>query len=123
MVAKNLLLVICQAKAILLRAEATSEGLRRIADAIKESPCGTDAVALTVAEKYVEAFGQLAKQGNTIIVPANSSDAGSMIAQIIPTIGISTYLLVGATPGRSQSISCVWVKQNIISSAKRFTRT
>ncbi|RHZ56377.1 hypothetical protein Glove_402g11 [Diversispora epigaea] len=72
-----------QAKAILLRAEATSEGLRRIADAIKESPCGTDAVALTVAEKYVEAFGQLAKQGNTIIVPANSSDAGSMIAQAL----------------------------------------
>ncbi|CAG8477811.1 11311_t:CDS:2 [Diversispora eburnea] len=70
------------AKAILLRAEATSEGIRRIASAIKESPRGTDAVALTVAEKYVEAFGQLAKQGNTIIVPANSNDAGSMIAQV-----------------------------------------
>lgn len=71
-----------EAKAILLRAEATAEGIRRIADAIKGSPRGADAVALTIAEKYVEAFGQLAKQGNAIIIPASANDAGSMIAQV-----------------------------------------
>ncbi|CAG8565321.1 5821_t:CDS:10 [Acaulospora colombiana] len=72
-----------EAEAILLRAKATAEGIRQIADAIEESPRGTDAVTLTVAEKYVEAFGQLAKQGNTIIVPASTNDASSMIAQAL----------------------------------------
>ena len=38
---------------------------------------------------------------------------------MIATTGISTYLPVGATPGRSQSISVVWVKQNSISSTTR----
>ncbi|CAI2169814.1 15940_t:CDS:10 [Funneliformis geosporum] len=70
-----------EAEAILLRAKATAEGIRNIALAIKENPRGIDAVSLTVAEKYVEAFGQLAKQGNAIIVPASAHDAGSMIAQ------------------------------------------
>ncbi|CAG8471276.1 12650_t:CDS:2 [Racocetra fulgida] len=70
-----------EAEAILLRADATAEGIRRIALSIKESH-GPEAVALTVAEKYVEAFGQLAKQGNSVIVPASVSDAGSMIAQV-----------------------------------------
>ncbi|CAG8708265.1 9686_t:CDS:10 [Dentiscutata erythropus] len=69
-----------EAEAILLRANATAEGIRRIALAIEEKN-GPDAVALIVAEKYVEAFGQLAKQGNSIIVPASVSDASSMIAQ------------------------------------------
>lgn len=72
-----------EAEAILLRARATAEGIRNIALAIKENPRGTDAVSLTVAEKYVEAFGQLAKQGNAIIVPASAHDAGSMIAQAL----------------------------------------
>ncbi|CAG8508523.1 14693_t:CDS:2, partial [Cetraspora pellucida] len=69
-----------EAEAILLRANATAEGMRRIALAIDENR-GPEAVALTIAEKYVEAFGQLAKKGNSIIVPASVSDAGSMIAQ------------------------------------------
>ena len=39
-----------------------------------------DAVSLRVAEQYVEAFGQIAKQGNTLIVPANLADLSSLIA-------------------------------------------
>jgi hypothetical protein len=70
-----------EAEAILLRAQASAESIRRIASAIRETPGGIDAVTLTVAEKYVEAFGQLAKAGNSVIVPAGVSDAGSMIAQ------------------------------------------
>src|SRR2546421_1943488 len=71
-----------EAEAILLRASATAQGIRRIAQSISQSPGGIDAVSLTVAEKYVEAFGQLAKKGTSIIVPASASDAGSMIAQV-----------------------------------------
>ncbi|CAG8448296.1 6091_t:CDS:10 [Ambispora leptoticha] len=72
-----------EAEAILMRASATAEGIRRIASSINDSPSGSDAVALTVAEKYVEAFGQLAKESTSIIVPASTSDAGSMIAQAL----------------------------------------
>ena len=34
---------------------------------------------LRVAEDYLERFGNLAKEGNTLIVPANLSDVASMI--------------------------------------------
>ena len=39
-----------------------------------------DAVNLKVAEKYVEAFGNVAKQGNTMILPGNMADMGAMVA-------------------------------------------
>ncbi|RUP47402.1 hypothetical protein BC936DRAFT_145768 [Jimgerdemannia flammicorona] len=72
-----------EAEAILLRARATAEGLRNIAQAIEGNARGNDAVSLTVAEKYVDAFGKLAKEGTTIIVPAGAADAGSMVAQAL----------------------------------------
>ncbi|CAG8489243.1 11239_t:CDS:10 [Ambispora gerdemannii] len=72
-----------EAEAILMRASATAEGIRLIASSINNSPGGLDAVALTVAEKYVEAFGQLAKESTSIIVPASISDAGTIIAQAL----------------------------------------
>jgi len=68
-----------QAEAILAVAAATAEGLRRVADAI-QTPGGSEAVRLRVAEQYVERFGDLAKAGNTLVVPANLSDVASMIA-------------------------------------------
>jgi regulator of protease activity HflC (stomatin/prohibitin superfamily) len=68
-----------QAAAILAVAGATAEGLRRVADAIQQ-PGGSEAVRLRVAEQYVNRFGDLAKAGNTLVVPANVSDVASMIA-------------------------------------------
>lgn len=68
-----------QAASILAIAEATAEALRKTAGAIRE-PGGSDAVNLKVAEQYVSAFAQLAKTGNSIIVPANLSDISSLIA-------------------------------------------
>jgi hypothetical protein len=35
---------------------------------------------LRVAEQYIEQFGSLAKQANTLVVPANLSDVASMLA-------------------------------------------
>ena len=43
---------------------------------------GDNAAALTVAEQYVQAFGNLAKTSNTVILPANTGDAASMVAQV-----------------------------------------
>ncbi len=68
-----------QASAILAVAEATAEGLRKVAEAISAAG-GVEAVQLRVAEQYVKEFGQLAKAANTLVLPANLSDVGSMIA-------------------------------------------
>ncbi|HWP57971.1 MAG TPA: stomatin-like protein [Candidatus Acidoferrales bacterium] len=68
-----------QAAAILAIASATAEGIRRVAEAIQTAG-GQEAVQLRVAEQYLSQFGELAKAGNTLILPANLSDIGSMIA-------------------------------------------
>jgi regulator of protease activity HflC (stomatin/prohibitin superfamily) len=67
------------AAAILAIAQATAEGLRRVAETI-QVPGGQEAVQLRVAEQYIGKFGELAKTTNTLILPASVSDVGSMIA-------------------------------------------
>ena len=68
-----------EAAAILAVATATAEGLRRVADALR-SEGGMEALQLRVAEQYIAEFGKLAKQSTTLVLPANASDIGSMIA-------------------------------------------
>lgn len=67
-----------EAQAILAVAIATAEGIRKVAETI-QGPGGEEAVRLRVAEQYITQFGNIAKQGNTIVVPANVSDIASMI--------------------------------------------
>lgn len=67
------------AAAILAIAQATAEGLRKVAETI-QVPGGTEAVQLRVAEQYIAKFGELAKSSNTLVLPASLSDVGSMIA-------------------------------------------
>jgi regulator of protease activity HflC (stomatin/prohibitin superfamily) len=67
------------AAAILAIAQATAEGLRKVAETI-QVPGGQEAVQLRVAEQYITKFGELAKTTNTLILPASVSDVGSMIA-------------------------------------------
>jgi regulator of protease activity HflC (stomatin/prohibitin superfamily) len=71
-----------QAEAILMVAEATARGVENVAGAIVKTG-GADAVALRIAEQYMDAFKQLAKTTNTILLPANTGDAGAMVAQAL----------------------------------------
>jgi len=68
-----------EASAIEAVATATAEGLRQVASAVS-GPGGHEAMQLRVAEQYVTQFGSLAKEANTLVVPANLSDVASMIA-------------------------------------------
>jgi regulator of protease activity HflC (stomatin/prohibitin superfamily) len=68
-----------QAEAILAVATATAEGLRRVADAVSTNG-GREAMQLRVAEDYIQQFGNLARETNTLVVPANLSDIAGMIA-------------------------------------------
>src|SRR5687768_10928035 len=67
-----------EAAAITAVADATADAIRKIAAAIQQ-PGGEQAVQLKVAEKAVEAFGQLAKVNNTMIIPANMAEVGALI--------------------------------------------
>jgi regulator of protease activity HflC (stomatin/prohibitin superfamily) len=71
-----------EAEAILAVAEATAKGIEMIAASIRQEG-GGEAVALRVAEQYVSAFGKLAKESTTVLLPANASDAGGMVAQAL----------------------------------------
>lgn len=75
-----------QAAAILAIATATAQGLTQVANALTVDG-GNAAMKLRVAEAYIEQFGHLAKEGNTLVVPANLSDMSSMIALATNIIG------------------------------------
>jgi regulator of protease activity HflC (stomatin/prohibitin superfamily) len=68
-----------QAAAIQSVAAATANGIKQIADAIK-TPGGYEAMQLRLAEEYIKQFGQLAKSGTSMIIPADLSDVSSIIA-------------------------------------------
>ena len=68
-----------EAEAILAVATATAEGMVQVARSVSVDG-GMDAMRLRVAEQYIAQFGQLAKEGNTLVVPANLSDLSSMLA-------------------------------------------
>lgn len=74
-----------QAEAIRAVAMATADGLKAVAMAIQMEG-GMDAVQLRVAEKVTEQFGRLAKETNTLILPANFGDISSIIATAMSVI-------------------------------------
>ena len=75
-----------EAEAILAVAKATAGGLHLVANALIQEG-GDSAMKLRIAEAYVEQFGNLAKEGNTLVVPANLSDLTSMIALASNIVG------------------------------------
>jgi len=68
-----------EATAIRLIAEANAAAVRAVAEAIVDRG-GQQAANLKVAEQYVEAFANLAKQSNTLVIPANASDLAGFVA-------------------------------------------
>src|SRR5688572_13167694 len=89
-----------QASAILAVAAATAEGLRRVAEALKTEG-GMEAVQLRVAEQYIQQFGQLARSSNTLVLPANAADVGSMIAlamKSMQAVGVTSDAITPPMP-------------------------
>ncbi|KAK3109802.1 Synaptotagmin-like protein 2 [Teratosphaeriaceae sp. CCFEE 6253] len=77
-----------EAEAILLKAKATAAGIAAVARSIEDGQqAAQGAVSLSVAEKYVEAFGRLAKEGTSVVVPGNVGDIGGMIATAMGVYG------------------------------------
>ncbi|TLS30187.1 hypothetical protein PpBr36_03861 [Pyricularia pennisetigena] len=92
-----------EAEAILLKARATAQGIDQVARSMAEGKqAAQGAVNLSVAEKYVEAFGKLAKEGTAVVVPGNVGDIGGMIAT-----ALSVYGKVGAVQGQAANAGAV----------------
>lgn len=75
------------AEAILLKAKATSSSIEQVAQALKANQLGSDAISLHLADKYIDAFGNLAKSSTTLLLPGGnsspSSDPSSFVAQAL----------------------------------------
>jgi len=69
-----------QASAILATAEARAKSVRVIAESLSQRQ-GMNAASFNVAELYVQAFGNVAKAGNTVILPSNIGDVSHMVTQ------------------------------------------
>jgi len=74
-----------EAEAVKLVAQATAEAISKVAVAINGTG-GYEAASLKVAEQYVGAFGNLAKESNTLIVPANAADVAGMVSQAMAVV-------------------------------------
>lgn len=100
-----------EAEAILLKAKATAEGIDQVAQSITKGEAGAQgAMSLRVAEKYVDAFANLAKESTAVVVPGNVGDMGGLIAA-----GLSVYGKVNEAQARNIA------KQAIKSSEHRDT--
>jgi len=71
-----------ESEAIGLVATATAKSIETIAAAMQKAG-GSEAVSLKIAEQYINAFGNLAKDTNTVILPANLSEPSSFITQAL----------------------------------------
>lgn len=74
-----------EAAAIRAVAAATAEAIERIAYAIQK-PGGLEAVNLQVAERYVDAFGKIAKTSTTMLLPSNAADVAGLVATAMSVV-------------------------------------
>ncbi|CAI7572357.1 unnamed protein product [Penicillium pancosmium] len=96
-----------EAQAIELRASATARGIESVAKAIREGDQHAhSAVSLSVAEKYVDAFSKLAREGTAVVVPGNVGDMGGMIAS-----AMSVYGKISETQARGIASKAIGAEQ------------
>ena len=74
-----------KAQATIAIANATAQAISLIAKASEEQG-GNTAINLKVAEQYIEAFSNLAKTNNTLIVPSNLSDVSGMVGSVMKIV-------------------------------------
>ncbi|OTB09356.1 hypothetical protein M426DRAFT_18004 [Hypoxylon sp. CI-4A] len=88
-----------ESEAILMKAKATAAGIEAVGRSIGEGGAAAQgAMSLSVAEKYVDAFGKLARESTAVVVPGNVGDIGGMIAT-----GLSVYGKVGEAQSRAMA--------------------
>jgi regulator of protease activity HflC (stomatin/prohibitin superfamily) len=84
-----------EATAIRVLAEATAAGVRAVGEAMSDKG-GMEAANLKVAQQYVEAFAQLAKTSNTLVIPTSTSDVAGFIATAMTVLDKTRHIQAAA---------------------------
>lgn len=96
-----------EAEAIFRRAEATARGLGQVSAAI-QAEGGNAAASMRIAEQYLAAFSNIAKEGNTMLLPTAANDPASMVAQamsIYKSVSNNDSFTSGGAGGSGSGIS------------------
>ncbi|KAI6672522.1 hypothetical protein NL676_000428 [Syzygium grande] len=91
-----------EAEAILARAQATAKGIVLVSDALKETG-GVEAASLRIAEQYIHAFGNIAKEGTTLLLPSSTANPANMMAQALTMYKSLIGNVSGDAPGGGSS--------------------
>ena len=70
---------------IKLKADATADAIMKVAEALNTKG-GEKAANLEVAKQYVQEFGNLAKENNTLIIPSDVNNISGMVATAMSVI-------------------------------------
>jgi regulator of protease activity HflC (stomatin/prohibitin superfamily) len=70
-----------EAEAILEVARATAEGLKVVGQSLLGDG-GKAAMDLRIAEQYLPQFGKIAQKSSTVVIPANLTDLGTVLAMV-----------------------------------------
>ena len=77
---KTILEATGEADAIVAKAKATATGITEVSRSLLGTG-GDDAARFKIAEMYMNAFSQIAKEGNTMLIPADVGNPASLVAQ------------------------------------------
>ena len=75
-----------EAEAAVVKARAHAESLA-VVGAELGMPDGREAARIRVAEQYLREFGNIAKAGNTVLLPVDAGNPGAMVAQAMAAMG------------------------------------
>ncbi len=74
-----------EARAIELVAGATASAIRVVGSAAHE-PGGLEALQMQVARDYIEKWGNLAKAGNSLVIPADLGNIGALVSTALAIV-------------------------------------
>ena len=69
------------------------------------NPGGADAARIRVAELYLREFGKIAKEGNTVLLPADAANPANMVAQAMAAAGVTAQAIPGYEGGAAKVIA------------------
>lgn len=125
---KTVLEAEAEAESTMLRAKAAAESLAVVGEQLVQAG-GADAARVRVAELYLREFGKIAKEGNTVLLPADAANPAAMVAQAMAAAGVTARALPGyeggfgkATTGGSARTKAASAKAEAIEDATNGVR-
>lgn len=101
---KTVLEAEAEAESTMLRARAAAESLAVVGEQLI-NPGGADAARIRVAELYLREFGKIAKEGNTVLLPADAANPANMVAQAMAAAGVTAQAIPGYEGGATKAIA------------------